>query len=179
MNPIINLIFSFFIIYAMDKIYKIIVNERNNKLEKAKLKVEVAKIIAKEDFYRFKDNYNDKKDPFKVYCGNFLKTIGFTDVNVSDDKDKEIIAFKDGEKYYIECSLKDNIKKSTAQRLVGAMVKDQVKKGIIITINSIAYDAKQYAADISGIDLQLIDGNDLIDMLGKLRKEWIPELEDI
>lgn len=188
LNTIINLLFSFFVIYAVDKIYWIITKERNYKLEREKLKVEVGKMIIKEDFYKFKEKLIDGKDAFEVYCGNLLKTMGYNNVQVTElvgDGGKDIIAYKDGEKYYIECKLWDwtiennSVGRPVAQKLVGAMVKDKVKNGIIITTSYFTNEAIEYAKNIPDITLELIDGDKLVKLIQGLRQEWILELQDI
>lgn len=188
LNTIINLLFGFFVIYAVDKIYWIITKERNYKLEKEKLKIEVGKMIIKEDFYKFKEKLIDGKDAFEIYCGNLLKTMGYTNVQVTElvgDGGKDIIAYKDGEKYYIECKLWDwaiennSVGRPVAQKLVGAMVKDKVKNGIIITTTYFTNEAIEYARNIPNITLELIDGDKLVKLIQDLRQEWIPELQNI
>ncbi|WP_240951481.1 restriction endonuclease [Caldanaerobacter subterraneus] len=169
-----------------DTVYRIITKERNYQLEKAKLKIEVAKIVLKEEFYRFKNKLIDNKDAFEIYCGNLLKALNFENVQVTElvgDGGKDIIAYKDGEKYYVECKLWDweiennSVGRPVVQKLVGAMVKDKVKRGFIITTSYFTAEALEYASNLpEEIKIELIDGDKLVKLLTDLRKEWIPEI---
>lgn len=185
MYTIINLMFSFLVIYTVDKIYWIITKERNNKLEMEKIKVEVAKIKNKEEFYKFKNKQINGKNAFKVYCEDLLKTIGFSDlkeIDLFDDDTDSLVGFKDDEKYYIECKMWDwetkneKVKRKEIQMLVGAMVKDSIDNGIIITTSHFSAEAFSYAKDIPGINLELIDGDKLVKLISNLREEWLTEL---
>lgn len=186
MNSLIGMFSILIFLLLTDTVYRVITQERNYRLEKVKLKIEVAKIVLKGDFYRFKNKLIDNKDAFEVYCANLLKALDFENVQVTElvgDGGKDIIAYKDGEKYYVECKLWDweiennSVGRPVVQKLVGAMVKDRVKKGFIITTSYFTPEALEYASNLpEEIEIELIDGDKLIKLLEDLRQEWIPEL---
>jgi restriction system protein len=175
-------------IYYFNSFRHLSVEKEKLKIEKLKAQTELLKIVRKEEFLKLKNQKVNGSDAFEVYCGNLLSLMGYTDIEVTEfvaDGGKDIIAIKDGEKYYTECKLWDwtienhHVGRPDVQKLVGAMFKDGIKKGLFITSTYFSKEAIEYADGLpKDLQVELIDGDKLVSMLENLRKEWIPILVD-
>jgi len=195
MNSVIYLILAFMALFLISKTIEFYYKHRNLSIEKERLRIEkikakaeVLKIIRKEEFMKLKGNNENEENIFELYCSRLLPLMGFENIEVTPlvaDGGKDIIATKNDEKYYIECKLWDwNIEnhyvdRPVVQKLVGAMVKDRVKKGMIITTTNFSNGAIEYANGLpEDIQVQLYDGDKLVFLLEELREQWVPKLAD-
>jgi len=175
-------------IYYLNSFRYLKVEKEKLKIEKLKAQTELLKIVRKEEFLKLKNQKVNGLDAFEVYCGNLLSLMGFTDIEVTElvaDGGKDIIAVKNGEKYYTECKLWDwsienhHVGRPDVQKLVGAMVKDGIKRGLFITSTYFSNEAIEYASGLpKDLQIELIDGDKLVSTLENLRKEWVPILID-
>jgi restriction system protein len=188
-------IFALLLIKVIDKGAEYLNSFRYLKIEKEKLRIEKLKaqtgllsIIQKEEFLKLKNQKVNGLNAFEVYCGNLISLMGYTDIEVTElvaDGGKDIIAVKDGVKYYVECKLWDwsienhHVGRPDVQKLVGAMVKDSINKGLFITSTYFSNEAIEYADGLpKNLQVELIDGDKLVRTLENLREEWIPILID-
>jgi len=89
-----------------------------------------------------------------------------------------------GDIVYVGCKLRNpqnwdhNVSKSETQKLVGSMVGDGVKNGLIITTASLNSDAKEYLMKLNGLgySMQIIEGDTLVKELYNLRKKQLVPL---
>jgi HJR/Mrr/RecB family endonuclease len=110
---------------------------------------------------------------FEFWCGDFIKKLGYMDVVYSPngaDGGKDIICKKFGDTAYIECkrfesslSTPFKVDEQICKKLVGSMVHDGIKKGMIITTGIIDSSAIEYINTLpKGYELELLDGNDIL-----------------
>ena len=85
---------------------------------------------------------------FEIWCSEYLSNIGFNNIVVlplGPDGGKDIICEKNSEKFYVECkrySISDSITAFEIEKLLGAMICDNINNGIIITTGTISDEAK-------------------------------------
>ncbi|WP_461207404.1 restriction endonuclease [Clostridium sp. DL1XJH146] len=123
-------------------------------------------------------NINDILDlspfEFEHWCEIFLEKEGYiieSIKNLSGDGKVDIICKRGTETYYVECKKHNKKSKSkliidtnTINKLLGSMVKDEIKNGMIITTGVISKSAIQYIKTMpKEYNFKLYDGEDLID----------------
>lgn len=87
---------------------------------------------------------------FEIWCSEYLNTLGFNNILVTPigpDGGKDIICYKNNEKYYVECkrySSNNLVSLEHVEKLLGAMIADNINNGIIITTSTISDDAKEF-----------------------------------
>lgn len=193
MDTIIYSLLAFMSIFLVSKTIEFYYKFRNLAMEKEKLKVDkikaqtdILKIVRKDEFLKLYGKNKDNENIFELYCSNLLSLMGYENIEVTPlvaDGGKDIIATKENEKYYIECKLWDwtiennNVGRPVVQKLVGAMYKDGIKKGMIITSAYFTDEAKEYTKSLpKETEIQLFDGDNLVQLLEDLRDQWIPIL---
>ena len=92
---------------------------------------------------------------FEIWCGEYLSKLGFTNIlllPLGPDGGKDIICEKNSQKFYVECkrySLNNSISTLQVEKLLGAMISDNINNGIIITTGSISDDVKSILSKIN------------------------------
>lgn len=110
---------------------------------------------------------------FELWCGDFIKKLGYTDIvhsPSSADGGKDIICRKFGDTTYIECKRFGSslgapykVDEQICKKLVGSMVHDGIKKGMIITTGIIDSAAIEYIKTLpQEYEIELLDGNDIL-----------------
>lgn len=85
---------------------------------------------------------------FEIWCSEYLSNLGFTNIMVlpiGPDAGKDIICEKNSEKFYIECkrySPNSYISSFQVEKLLGSMISDNIKNGLIITTGDLSKEAK-------------------------------------
>ncbi|MBM6820210.1 MAG: restriction endonuclease [Clostridium sp.] len=85
---------------------------------------------------------------FEIWCSEYLSQLGFTNIlllPLGPDGGKDIICEKDSQKFYVECkrySLNNSISTLQVEKLLGAMISNNINNGIIITTGTISDDVK-------------------------------------
>lgn len=193
MDTIIYSLLAFMTIFLASKTIEFYYKFKNLAMEKEKLKVDkikaqtdILKIVRKDEFLKLYGKNKDNENIFELYCSNLLSLMGYKNIEVTPlvaDGGKDIIATKENEKYYIECKLWDwtiennNVGRPVVQKLVGAMYKDGIKKGMIITSAYFTDEAKEYTKSLpKETEIKLFDGDSLVQLLEDLRDQWIPIL---
>jgi len=130
---------------------------------------------------------NDPKQ-FEQWIAKLLALMGLQVVQASPALKESGVdltgQYKDGKIVYIKCNLEnpekwDNeIDKGEVQKLVGAMIGDGVKNGLIITIPPLNDKVKNYISSVSqeGLTIKYMDGDDLVEELYSLRQAKLPEM---
>jgi restriction system protein len=127
-----------------------------------------------------KDLHDLEPIEFEQWCADYLERQGYSNVEVTPEKTdggKDIICWLGSKKFYVECkrylyneNAEFRVTRDIVQKLVGAMVGDNVQHGIIITTGIITPRSYEYAEALpKNIDIELIDGIELINRFRKLR----------
>ncbi|EOO25032.1 hypothetical protein ICM_05980 [Bacillus cereus BAG1X2-3] len=112
--------------------------------------------------------YLEKMDPrkFEYLIADLFHSQGYRAqvTPCSNDGGKDIILWKDDEVKFVEVKryTKEFIGRPYIQKLHSAIIDGEAKGGYFVTLSHFNENAQQYAANKN---IELIDGNDLIDML--------------
>ena len=105
---------------------------------------------------------------FEIWCSEYLSNLGFTNIMVlpiGPDAGKNIICEKNSEKFYIECkrySPNSYISSFQVEKLLGSMISDNVKNGLIITTGDLSKEAKDTLKKIKKpYNINVITSNEL------------------
>lgn len=105
---------------------------------------------------------------FEIWCSEYLSNLGFTNIMVlpiGPDAGKDIICEKNSEKFYIECkrySPNSYISSFQVEKLLGSMISDNVKNGLIITTGDLSKEAKDTLKKIKKpYNINIITSNEL------------------
>lgn len=105
---------------------------------------------------------------FEIWCSEYLSNLGFTNIMVlpiGPDAGKDIICEKNSEKFYIECkrySPNSYIYSFQVEKLLGSMISDNVKNGLIITTGDLSKEAKDTLKKIKKpYNINVITSNEL------------------
>ena len=92
---------------------------------------------------------------FEIWCSEYLYQLGFTNIillPLGPDGGKDIICEKDSEKFYVECkrySINNSISILQVEKLLGAMISNNINNGIIITTGTVSDDVKSILSKIN------------------------------
>ncbi|EJS45996.1 MULTISPECIES: restriction endonuclease [Bacillus] len=112
--------------------------------------------------------YLEKMDPrkFEYLIADLFNSRGYQAQVTpgSNDRGKDIILWKDNEVKFVEIKryTKKSIGRPYIQKLHSAIIDGEATGGYFVTLSHFNKNAQQYAANKN---IELIDGNDLIDML--------------
>lgn len=105
---------------------------------------------------------------FEIWCSEYLSNLGFTNIMVlpiGPDAGKDIICEKNSEKFYIKCkrySPNSYISSFQVEKLLGSMISDNVKNGLIITTGDLSKEAKDTLKKIKKpYNINVITSNEL------------------
>lgn len=96
----------------------------------------------------YKLTYRLTPREFEIWCTEYLSNLGFINITLlpsGPDGGKDIICEKASEKFYVECkrySSSNSITPFHVEKLLGAMIADNIFNGIIITTGTICDDTK-------------------------------------
>ena len=105
---------------------------------------------------------------FEIWCSEYLSKLGFTNIIVlplGPDGGKDIICEKDSQKFYVECKryyIDHSISTFHVEKLLGAMISDNINNGIIITTGTISNDVKSILNKINKpYNIKIISSSEL------------------
>ena len=105
---------------------------------------------------------------FEIWCSEYLSTLGFSNIillPLGPDGGKNIICEKDSQKFYIECkrySPNSYISSFQVEKLLGSMISDNIKNGLIITTGDLSKEAKDTLKKIKKpYNINVITSNEL------------------
>ena len=105
---------------------------------------------------------------FEIWCSEYLSNLGFTNrmvLPLGPDAGKDIICEKNSEKFYIECkrySPNSYISSFQVEKLLGSMISDNIKNGLIITTGDLSKEAKDTLKKIKKpYNINVITSNEL------------------
>ncbi len=173
-----SLLIIFLIVDRIQNIY----NRRNQaQLDEERTKLEVLKIVAKDELHLM-------GEPDSVYrwVARLLKMMGYTEVvekELMEDSAYDYTCTSGERTIYIACKLWNikefdaPVRRSAVQRLVGAMVGDRVKKGMIITTGTLTDEAASYLKSLPvSYKIEILDGTKLMGKLHGMRQDHLRPL---
>ena len=109
---------------------------------------------------------------FEVFSEKIYRLIGYKTLltPLTNDKGRDIIMNRNNEKVYVECKNyknKSGVGRPEAQKLCGAMVANNISKGIILTYNGANKNCIEYCKQIRGkqVKIDSIEVINIIDLL--------------
>ena len=129
------------------------------------LEIELIKYYKSQlDYYRSIRPYDFEKKVADLY-----RAQGFTAEVTSQagDEGKDIILFKGGVRYYVECkrySKSTKVSRPDAQKLAGAMIGDGVTNGIIVTTSGFTDECLEWVRNAQ-IHIELVGADDFMLMV--------------
>ncbi len=171
------------IFLILDRVQNILNRRREVINDENTARLEVLKIVIKDELYRFKDC-----ETVNGWITRLLQMSGYTDLKAKpfeEDSAYDYVCNKGNQKVYVACKLWNvnhfdaALTRATAQKLVGAMVGDRVKKGLIITAGSLTDEAQKYLKTLPvSYRIEVLDGVTLMDKLHNLRKTHLQPLSE-
>lgn len=117
---------------------------------------------------------------FECACSEIFKTLGYSTLitQATNDEGKDLILTKSYNRIYVECKAWDenNVGREVLQKLIGAMVADNINNGIVITTSYFTDNAREYMKKINKktkFKLTLYDLNDIKNILKEINKSEI------
>ena len=86
---------------------------------------------------------------FQIWCGEYLTYLGYSNIQIISNNDpntNNIICCKDNETLYVQCtkySINSCITINDIEKLVGAMISNNITKGLIISTGSFSNECKE------------------------------------
>ncbi|AOR24131.1 restriction endonuclease [Clostridium taeniosporum] len=92
---------------------------------------------------------------FEIFSSEVYKLLGYKVIltNATNDRGRDIVINKNGEKIFVECknhTKHNSIGRPEAQKLCGAMVANNVSKGVILSVNGVNKNCNDYCKSIRG-----------------------------
>ena len=171
------------IFLILDRVQNILNRRRETENDDKIARLEVLKIVVKDELYYFKDS-----ETVNGWITRLLQLSGYDELKarpLEEDSAYDYICSKGSQQVYVACKLW-NVKifdtpvtRAAVQKLVGAMVGDRVKQGIIITAGSLTDEAQKYLDTLPvSYRIEILDGVRLMDKLHALRKIHLQPLPE-
>jgi restriction endonuclease Mrr len=111
---------------------------------------------------------------FTLWCGRLFERFGYVVkiVEETDQSDCDLKISRNDDITIVDCRTCEegrSVTRAECQTLIGAMVGSQVKRGMILATGAFDPACEDYAQSLQGMDLELIDGNELIETYRALR----------
>lgn len=125
---------------------------------------------------------------YEIFTAKMYELLGYKSIltPVTNDGGKDVILNNRGEKIFVECKHTDkkSIGRPAAQKLCGAMVADNITKGLIITLDGANKNCKEYCDKVKGkqvkIDsIKIISLMDLLKICSEIDAEQIFKILDL
>jgi restriction system protein len=131
-------------------------------IQSKKRKEEIRKFGSDDDIlYRFKGMPPSK---FEEEMANMFSLLGYKVELAGGPHDGgiDVVAFKNGEKYYIQCKkfITSEVGVHDVRDFYGAINSGQAKRGFLITTNKFTLDAEKFAE--GDVKIELVDGARLV-----------------
>jgi restriction endonuclease Mrr len=172
------------IFLILDRVQNILNRRRDLKNDENAARLEVLKIVVKDELYRIQDC-----ETVNRWITRLLQMSGYSELRArpfEEESAYDYVCARGNQKVYVACKLW-NVKnfdapvtRASAQKLIGAMVGGRVKKGLIITAGTLTEEACQYLEALPlSYKIEIIDGAKLMDKLQALRKVHLQPLPEI
>lgn len=171
------------IFLILDRVQNILNRRREVENIENAARLEVLKIVVKDELFHFQDC-----EAVNGWITRLLQMSGYTELKArpfEEDSTYDYVCAKGTQKVYVTCKLwnvKDfdaPVTRAAAQKLVGAMVGDRVKKGLIITAGALTDEAQKYLEALPvSYRIEILDGFRLMNKLHALRKIHLQPLPE-
>ncbi len=164
------------VLVILDRVHSIYLQRTNRDAAEREAKLSVLRVVAKHEAF-----FGGNPEQFRDWLARLLKMQGFRKVEavpLAEERGYDLSCEKArGQKVCVLCILNDPSRFEEAvplaevQRLVGAMVGEGVKRGLIVTTTRLAPDTARYLENLPGsIKMEILDGERLLQSLYDLRK---------
>jgi hypothetical protein len=111
---------------------------------------------------------------FALWCGRLFERFGYVVriVEESEQSDCDLRITRNEVITVVDCKTCEegrSVTRAECQTLIGAMVGSQVTRGMILATGAFDPACEEYARGLKGLELQLVDGNELIETYQALR----------
>lgn len=159
-----KLIIFLVVMYVANKILGFFL-KRSEKIKQASKRKITMPALNSLSLYSYED--------FKKVAQEYLINIGF---DILDEENELMIAKKNNEEYLIFCKqvkeYTDKVNKEDFYIFVSELNLNRIQQGVILTNGQIEENIKmKIGTDIKGIELEYIEGNDLVKKLRRLKEE--------
>lgn len=172
------------IFLVLDRVQGIISRRRSFIDEEKKSKLEVLKIVAKEELHQTGDPQSKEQ-----WITRLLRMMGFDEIASHRPVEESGYNFtcldQKGRRVYVVCKLwniaefEAPVSLAAVQNLVGAMVAGRVRHGLIITAGELTDEAKNYIRQLPvTYRIKVIEGESLMEQLYDWRKVNLKPLLD-
>lgn len=92
---------------------------------------------------------------FQIWCGEYLSYLGYNNIQIISPNISSainIICNKNNETFYVQCTrytINSSINTEDIETLVGAMISNNIKKGLIITTGYVNNECKSLLTELS------------------------------
>ncbi|MEW5785041.1 MAG: restriction endonuclease [Bacillota bacterium] len=169
------------IFLILDRVQNILQRRAEASREEKEAQLDVLKIITKQELFKL-------ESPERVtrWISRLLAMLGYTDIHrnlLHEDDGYDFTCTEKGQKTYVVCSFikaggfEEPLNRTDVQKLVGAMVGDRIKKGMIITTGELTDEARRYIETLPvSFKITVLDGEKLMQKLQDLRKAKLKPL---
>ena len=105
---------------------------------------------------------------FEIWASEYLSFIGYNNISltgIGPDGGKDIICYKDGMKYYVECkrySTNNLITTDILEKLLGSMIGDNISNGIIFTTSRLSKESQNFIKTLAKpYNIEILSANEL------------------
>lgn len=134
------------------------------------------------DILDIDDIYSLSPREFELWSGDFLERLGYEFVEYTElgpDGGKDIICKRKDEIIYVECKryyykkyAPRKISDIIVKKLLGAMVHDNVKKGVIITTGNVETSAIDFIETLTNdLSIRIIDWREILSVYNSQKSE--------
>lgn len=165
----------------IDRVQNIYTRRIQIEVDEEMARLEVFKIISKEDLHLI-------DDPDKIFrwISSLLDMIGYSEIEkkeLNEDSAFNYICTYRGKKVYVACKIgsarefEAPINTAAVQKLVGAMVGDRIRRGLIITAGTLTEEAIKYLDSLPvSYKIKVLDGAALMENLHHIRQKELKPL---
>lgn len=174
--------FSLFVVFLiLDRINAIYGKRKEEQQEFRQSRLYVLKIVAKKELAQLSG-----PEAFRRWINPFLEMNGYSDVMIRDfniENSYDLTCRKNGKVIYGLCKIWDvdcvdqPVERHRAEKLVGAMVGDRVKRGLVITTSELTEEARRYIEMLpASYNISIMDGEVILKTLNNLREKQLEPL---
>jgi|LFRM01.1.fsa_nt_gb restriction endonuclease Mrr len=169
------------IFLILDRVHNILRHRREIARAERDAALSVLKIVIKQELLRLKD-----PELMNRWITRLLEMLGYSDVKqniLNEESGYDFTCLEKGRKVLIACKLQkardyeEPLTTGTVQKLVGAMVGDRVKKGLLLTTGELTEEARRYIERLPvSYKITVLDGQSLMEKIHDLRKLKLVDL---
>ena len=163
------------IFLILDRVQNILQHRREKARAEKDAELSVLKIVTKQELLRLNDPELRSR-----WITRLLEMVGYSDIKqniLNEESGYDFTCLEKGRKVLVACKLQkandyeEPLTTVTVQKLVGAMVGDRVRKGLLVTTGELTEEARRYIERLPvSYKITVLDGQSLIDKIHDLRK---------